>query len=281
MPKSIQTEQHEIDQLLDALFRERGYDFRNYARASLTRRLHLQLKRHKLDHFTQLTPLLLNSDESFDFFLKDMSITVTDMFRDPLFFKKFREVVIPALKSWPFVKIWCAGCATGEEVYSLAIVLQEENFYDRCQIYATDYNNNSLNVAKEGIYPLAKIKQYSANYNKSGAKASFADYYLAKYSGGKIASALKEKIVFSHHNLATDTSFGEMNVILCRNVLIYFDKVLQNRVLTLFDNSLCHGGFLCLGAKESLQFSDIAKKFKAVAGSEKIFRKSYPSGSKE
>lgn len=275
MTAIVRTEQREIDLLLEALYQVRGYDFRHYARASLTRRLHLQLKRHSLNRITQIIPLLLDNEEAFDAFLKDMSITVTDMFRDPLFFKKFREVVVPKLKTWPFVKIWCAGCATGEEVYSLAIVLKEENFYDRCQIYATDYNSNSLRVAKEGIYPLAKLKQYTANYNKSGAKASFAEYYHSKYNGGKIASSLKEKIVFSHHNLVTDSSFGEMNVILCRNVLIYFNKDLQNRVLTLFDNSLCHGGFICLGTKESIQFTEIAKSFDIVAHDEKIFRKSY------
>jgi chemotaxis protein methyltransferase CheR len=273
--ESASAEQHEIDFLLEALYREKGYDFRHYARASLVRRLHLQLKRNRLDNISQMLPLLLHSDEAFETFLKDMSITVTDMFRDPQFFMKLREVVIPKLKTWPFVKIWCAGCATGEEVYSLAIVLKEENFYDRCQIYATDYNNNSLSVAREGIYPLPRIKQYTANYNKSGAKSSFAEYYHSKYNAGIIAKVLKEKIVFSHHNLVTDSIFGEMNLILCRNVLIYFNKELQNRVLTLFDHSLCHGGFLCLGAKESLQFSDVAKTFKVVAADEKIFKKSY------
>lgn len=278
MTEIVEIDQREIDLLLEALYQEKGYDFRHYARASLVRRLHLQLRRHRLDHIVQLIPLLLDNEQAFDAFLQDMSITVTDMFRDPLFFKKFRDVVIPKLKTWPFVKIWCAGCATGEEVYSLAIVLKEEHFYDRCQIYATDYNNNSLRVAKEGIYPLAKLKQYTINYNKSGAKASFADYYHSKYNGGIIATVLKENIVFSHHNLATDSIFGEMNVILCRNVLIYFNRELQNRVLALFNSSLCKGGFLCLGAKESLQFTNVAKAFKVFAHDEKIFKKSYLAG---
>jgi chemotaxis protein methyltransferase CheR len=269
------TEQHEVDLLLEAIYREKGYDFRQYARASLQRRIHSQLKRHGLVHISELIPLYLHSEAAFDSFLKEMSITVTDMFRDPPFYKRFRELVIPKLKTWPFVKIWCAGCATGEEVYSLAIVLKEENFYDRCQIYATDYNNHSLHKAREGIYPLAKLQQYSANYNKSGAKFSFADYYHADYNGGKILENLKKKIVFSHHNLVVDAIFGEMNVIICRNVLIYFNRQLQNRVLSLFDQSLCHGGFLCLGTKETLQFSSIAKTFEVVADQVKIYRKTY------
>ncbi len=273
--ESTQTEQYEIDLLLEAIYREKGYDFRQYARASLVRRLNLQLKRHGLTHYSELIPLLLHTDIAFESFLKEMSITVTDMFRDPLFYKQFRELVVPKLKSWPFVKIWCAGCATGEEVYSLAIVLKEENFYDRCQIYATDYNNNSLHIAKEGIYPLAKLKQYSENYNKSGARSSFADYYHANYNGAKITESLKKKIVFSHHNLVRDSIFGEMNVVFCRNVMIYFNKDLQNRVLSLFTESLCHGGFLCLGTKETLQFSCVAKAFEVVADQEKIFKKAY------
>ena len=275
MTECTRTEQHEIDLLLEAIYREKGYDFRHYARASLIRRIKLQLQRHSLIHISELIPLFLHTETAFDSFLQEMSITVTDMFRDPPFYKRFRELVIPKLKTWPFVKIWCAGCATGEEVYSLAIVLKEENFYDRCQIYATDYNNYSLHTAKEGIYPLAKLKQYSANYNKSGAKSSFADYYHADYNGGKIIENLKKKIVFSHHNLVVDSIFGEMNVILCRNVLIYFNKQLQDHVLSIFDQSLCHGGFLCLGTKETLQFSTVAKTFEVVADQEKIYRKIY------
>ena len=275
MPTNTAKTLREINLLLDAIYQEKGYDFRQYARASLVRRLTLQLQRHGLSHFSELIPLLLHSDVAFESFLKEMSITVTNMFRDPPFYKQFRELVVPKLKTWPFVKIWCAGCATGEEVYSLAIVLKEENFYDRCQIYATDYNNNSLYIAKEGIYPLAKLKQYSENYNKSGARSSFADYYHANYNGGKIIESLKKKIVFSHHNLVSDAVFSEMNVILCRNVLIYFNKELQNRVLFLFDESLCNGGYLCLGTKETLQFSSVAKDFELVADQEKIYRKAY------
>ncbi|MDH4321523.1 MAG: protein-glutamate O-methyltransferase CheR [Desulfobulbaceae bacterium] len=269
------TKRLETELLLEGIFRRYGYDFRHYARASLARRLDLQLRRHKLAHISALIPVLLHDQAAFDLFLQDMSITVTDMFRNPHFFQELREKVIPKLKTWPYVKIWCAGCATGEEVYSLAILLQEENFYDRCQIYATDYNNRSLAIAKDGIYGLDKIKNYTANYNKTGAKGSFADYYHAKYDGAKMNEGLKRNIVFSHHNLATDSVFGEMNLILCRNVLIYFDQDLQNRVLDLYAASLCAGGFLCLGAKESLQFSSVVDTFDPVSRKNNIYRKNY------
>lgn len=269
------TSRLETELLLEAIFRQYGYDFRHYARASLARRIHLQLRRQKVQHISELIPLLLHHRQVFDLFLQDMSITVTDMFRNPLFFKELRETIIPKLKSWPYVKIWCAGCATGEEVYSLAILLQEEGFYDRCQIYATDYNKRSLTIAKDGIYALDKIKNYTANYNKSGPKASFSDYYHAKYDSAKMDKILTRNIVFSHHNLASDSAFGEMNMILCRNVLIYFNQELQNKVLDLYEQSLCAGGYLCLGAKESLQFSSVADKFTPVAGKKNIFRKIY------
>jgi len=270
-----QMNQLETELLLEAVFQRYGYDFRHYASASLTRRISIQLRRQKIKHISELIPVLLHNKEAFDLFLQDMSITVTDMFRNPPFFKELRNLIVPKLKTWPYVKIWCAGCATGEEVYSLAILLKEENFYDRCQIYATDYNKRSLSIAKDGIYSLSKIKNYTANYNKSGAKASFSDYYHAKYDGGKINEELKKNIVFSHHNLVSDSAFGEMNLILCRNVLIYFNQTLQNRVLDLYEKSLCPGGFLCLGAKESLNFSSVEKKFEPVDKKKNIYRKKY------
>lgn len=270
-----QTINLETKLLLEAIFQHHGYDFRHYAQASLARRIEIQLRRQKVKHISELIPLLIHNKEAFNLFLQDMSITVTDMFRNPLFFKEIRESVIPKLKTWPYVKIWCAGCATGEEVYSLAIILKEEKFYDRCRIYATDYNKRSLSIAKEGIYSLNKIKSYTDNYNKSGSKASFADYYHAKYDGAKMIENLKKNIVFSHHNLVSDSIFGEMNLILCRNVLIYFDQDLQNRVLNLYAESLCSGGFLCLGAKESLRFSSVAKLFDTFSKQKNIYRKIY------
>ncbi len=269
----------EIDLLLEGILRRYGYDFRNYARSSLRRRLAQGRKRSGLNHFSDMISRILHDEEFFNGLLKDLSVTVTEMFRDPLFYKAVREIVIPILKTYPFVKIWCAGCATGEEVYSMAILLKEEGFYERTQIYATDINTHSLETARRGVYPLKEIRQFANNYNKSGEKkASLSDYFHANDSSAKIRDSLKENILFSHHNLVTDGSFGEMNLVICRNVLIYFDKTLQNRVLTLFRDSLCRGGFLCLGSKESLIFSEVNKQFEIVSKSEKIFKKKLEAG---
>lgn len=272
---AINIEQVETELLLEAIYRVRGYDFRHYAKASLARRLRIQLNRYGLTRMSELIPLLLYDSSAFDSFLKDMSITVTDMFRDPFFFKKLRETVFPYLNTWPYFKIWCAGCATGEEVYSLAIMLMEENLYDRARIYATDYNKKSLAVAEEGIYPLERVKQFTNNYNSCGGKGSLADYYVARYDRIKMNHSLKKKIVFAHHNLVADAVFGEMNLVLCRNVLIYFDRQLQDRVLKLFYDSLGSGCFLCLGTKESICFSSVENYFEPIAVKEKIFRKKY------
>jgi chemotaxis protein methyltransferase CheR len=182
-------------------------------------------------------------------------------------------MVFPYLRSYPFLKIWHAGCATGEEVYAMAILLKEEGLVKRSRIYATDFNNESLHKAKEGIYPLKKMKTYLDNYNRSGPKASFSDYYHVGYESAKMIETLREGITFANHNLVTDGVFGEMNLIVCRNVLIYFDKDLQNRVLRLFRASLCHRGFLCLGSKESLRFSEVADDFEIISRTGRIFRK--------
>ncbi len=269
----------EIDLLLETIYRQWGYDFRNYARASLERRIQNTMRKLDTTLISELIPLIIHSAECFDIFLKEMSVTVTEMFRDPSFFAVLRENVIPELSAWSHIKIWCAGCATGEEVYSLAILLMEENIFHQCQIYATDFNSNSLAVAKEGVYPLSKMKLFVENYNRAGGKKTFADYYQAKYESVMFDQHLKDNIVFSHHNLISDGSFGEMNLILCRNVLIYFNQTLQNRVLTLFDQSLCYGGFLCLGTKESLEFSGLKQSYSQAIRPEKIFRKNYKTGS--
>jgi chemotaxis protein methyltransferase CheR len=202
-----------------------------------------------------------------------MSITVTEMFRDPAFYTAIREKLIPALKTFPFVKIWHAGCATGEEVYSMAILLHEENFLDRARIYATDFNKHSLDIAEKGVYPARNMALHAANYRASGGKANFEDYYSAGYDLAKMKDMLKKNITFSYHNLVTDSVFGEMNVVICRNVLIYFDKILQERVFGLFTDSLRHSGFLCLGSKESLNFSSVKKNFETVESKQKIYRK--------
>jgi chemotaxis protein methyltransferase CheR len=203
----------------------------------------------------------------------DFSITVTEMFRDPNFYCSFRKNVVPYLKTYPFIKVWHAGCATGEEVYSLAIVLQEEGLYERATIFATDFNEPVLEKAREGIYALKDIRQYTTNYQQAGGSRSFADYYHAQYESAIMDQSLKKNITFASHNLVTDGVFGEMHLIFCRNVLIYFDKTLQNRVLNLFNESLNHGSFLCLGTKETLEFSQVVDSFKTIDGRARIYQK--------
>jgi len=263
----------EIQQLLEAIFFRYGYDFRHYAAASLSRRILNRVAMSGLSCVADLTAKILRDSEVFELFLKDMSITVTEMFRDPYVFKKIREEVCLHLQTYPRINIWHAGCATGEEAYSMAILLKEEGLLDRCQIYATDYNNHSLSIAKKGIYPASQIKQYSQNYMASGAKASFADYYSAKYGLAKMDDSLKKNITFANHNLMKDQSFAQMHLILCRNVLIYFDPELKNRALDIFNQSLIHRCFLVLGDKETLDFSQVQDSFDVSSRKEKIYRK--------
>ena len=269
-----ETQDFEIKQLLEAIFFRYGYDFRNYALASLQRRILNRVALSGLSCVAELTAKILHDSHMFDLFLKDMSITVTEMFRDPHVFKKIREEVCLHLKTYPRINIWHAGCATGEEAYSMAILLKEEGLLDRTQIYATDYNNHSLAIAEKGIYPAAQIKQYTQNYLASGAKASFADYYTAKYDLAKMDDSLKENITFANHNLMKDQAFAQMHLILCRNVLIYFDPELKNQVLDVFNQSLIHRCFLVLGDKETLDFSQLQDSFDLTSRKEKIYRKS-------
>ncbi|WP_243767457.1 CheR family methyltransferase [Paenibacillus agricola] len=271
-----QTEKIEIDLLLEAIYQQYGYDFRNYARSSLMRRLHFVREKSDLERISDMIPLVLYEASFANQLLLDLSVTVTEMFRDPEFFLELRNKVIPLLRTYPFVKIWHAGCATGEEVYSMAVLLEEEGFYDRVQIYATDINQESLKIAEEGIYPVENIRKFTTNYQKSGGQSTFSDYYHAKYEMGKINESLKRNIVFSQHNLATDHAFGDMHIIICRNVLIYFDKHLQNHVFNLFNSSLITRGFLCIGSKESIEFSDIHTQFEAISSKWRIFRKLLP-----
>ncbi len=270
-------ERIEMELLLEAIFRRWGYDFRQYAPASLKRRLEHRMRRAEMTQLSEMLPKILHDEEFFNQLLGDLSITVTEMFRDPHFYAAFRKQVVPVLRTYPFIKIWHAGCATGEEVYSMAVLLHEEGLYDRAQIYGTDYNNHSLEIAKQGVYPLDSMQTFTANYQAAGGKASFADYYLARYGSAKIAGFLKENVTFAHHNLAADGPFGEMNVVVCRNVLIYFDQDLQDSVLTLFRDSLCHRGYLCLGTKETLDFSAVGNEFETVAGKERVFRALQPA----
>jgi chemotaxis protein methyltransferase CheR len=263
----------EIDMLLNGIRSRYGYDFTHYSRASLKRRLERALAQNKLAHFSELLDRLFHDEKCFDEFLKTMSITVTEMFRDPPFHLAVRRHVVPVLKTYPFVKIWHAGCATGEEVYSMALVLHEEGFLDRARIYATDFNTHSLDTASSGVYSAKHMASCKANYLEAGGTADFSGYLSDGYELAKFKDFLKERITFSYHNLVTDGVFGEMNMICCRNVLIYFDKTLQDQVLQKFADSLRHGGFLCLGSRESLKFSAVAPLFAPVDSSQRIYRK--------
>jgi chemotaxis protein methyltransferase CheR len=265
----------EIALLLEAVYQKYGYDFRNYSEAHIKRRIRNRMALSGLEDVSQIQSRVLN-DEAFAYtFLQDLSITVTQMFRDPCFYKSVRENVIPLLRTYPFIKIWHAGCATGAEAYSMAIILQEEGLYDRTTIYATDFNQQALNRGKEGIFANSLMKEYTANYQLSGGKESFSDYYTSNYDNVIMNQSLKKNIVWANHNLVTDSVFAEVHMILCRNVLIYFDAVLQNKVQKLFHSSLINGGILCLGSKESLRFTDFNESYQELDKKQRIFKKKY------
>lgn len=267
----------EIKDFVDTIYEKYGYDFRDYSSAHLKRRL---INRMILSNISLPEVLLkkILTDTSFtSILLNDLSIQVTEMFRDPSFYFALREVVIPIMKTYSFIKIWHAGSSTGEEVYSMAILLKEENLYDRCMIYATDFNQDALDHGKEGVYSDEKIKEYIKNYQQSGGKANLSDYFIHNYNRIIINADIRKNIVWANHNLATDSVFAEVNLILCRNVMIYFNKDLQNKVNSLFLNSLTNGGVLCLGMKESLQFTDVYNKYIELDKKNKIFKKKYPN----
>ncbi len=260
-------EKIEIDLLLAGIQKRYGYDFTHYSHASLMRRLEKAREQAKAMHFTELLDKLLHDEKGDALFEKILElcqlIAVTVVI----------EKIVPVLKTFPFVKIWHAGCATGEEVYSMALLLHEEGFLDRARIYATDFNKHSLDTASNGVYPAKHIETYAANYRESGGTRDFSDYYSDGYELAKFKNFLKERITFSYHNLVTDGVFGEMNLVCCRNVLIYFDKTLQDHVLAKFTDSLRHGGFLCMGNKESLNFTAVKKQFETVDTKQKIYKK--------
>lgn len=266
-------EEIELAVLLEAIFLRYGHDFRQYARSSVRRRVKRIQQIAKVGSVAELVPRLLRDAAFFASILGEFSVTVTDMFRDPGFFLALREQVVPYLRTYPSAKCWDAGCATGESAYSTAIVLEEEGVYDRSTVFATDFNAEALARAREGIYSMEKMRAYTANYQAAGGKRSFSDYYHARYGSAILNAPLKRNIMFAEHNLATDGVFGEMHYISCRNVLIYFDRALQDRVLALFHDSLAHGGFLALGSKESLRFSAVEEKFEIVDRKWKIYRK--------
>ncbi|UKO99810.1 CheR family methyltransferase [Nostoc sp. UHCC 0870] len=263
----------EIQLLLEGLYQYYGYDFRNYALASLKRRIHSFMHSQGLKNISALQEKLLHDRTCVDRFLVDLTVNVTSMFRDPSFYLSFRHNVVPLLRTYPFIRIWHAGCSTGEEVYSMAILLQEENLYHRCRIYATDTNEKVLQTAKTGIFPLKLMQEYTQLYLKAGGKESFSQYYTAAYDHAIFRASLRDNVIFAQHNLATDSSFNEFNVIFCRNVLIYFNQILQKQVHTLFYNSLCNFGILGLGRQESLRFTPYEQYYEEIAKGEKLYRR--------
>ncbi|MFL5561835.1 MAG: CheR family methyltransferase [Gemmatimonadaceae bacterium] len=265
-------EQLEIELLLEAIFRHYGFDFRSYAFSSIRRRIWKRINAEELPNVTSLQERVLHDPQVMERLLLDLSINVTAMYRDPGFYRAFREQVVPLLRTYPFIRVWHAGCSTGEEVYSMAILLEEEGLLGKSRLYATDINEVVLQQARAGIFPLERMQEYTENYIKAGGKRAFSEYYVAKYDGALFNPSLTEHVVFSQHNLVTDRSFSEFNVILCRNVLIYFDRSLQAKVHRLFYDSLVNFGILGLGGKESLKFSQYEDCYEQIS-SEKIYRK--------
>jgi len=266
-------ERVEVDLLLEGIYRHYGFDFRGYAYASLRRRIWKRAYAEGLPSVSALQAAVLHDVAVLDRLLDDLSVNVTAMFRDPSFWAAFRAQVVPLLRTYPFFRIWHAGCSTGEEVFAMAILLEEEGLYDRARVYATDMNERVLRRARAGIFPLERMKEYTENYLRAGGTGEFSGYYTAGYDGARFSPALLRNVVFAQHNLVTDRSFSEFNAILCRNVLIYFDKALQARVHRLCYDSLATFGVLALGSRETLRFSTHEMCFEPLVPSEKIYRK--------
>jgi len=265
---------HEIDILLEDIYRDYGYDFLQYSRASMKRRINRLMTNDRLASFAELRFVLKDNPAFLQHFVEEITVNLTEMFRDPLFFRQLREEILPQLGTYPLIRVWVAGCSTGEEAYSMSILLKEANLYHKSLIYATDINPRVLDIARNGVYPLSQIKSFSENYIESGGKQDFSKYYTANYEWAKFDADLKQKMILSTHNLVSDTSFNSFQLILCRNVVIYFNKDLQERVFKLFDASLENLGYLALGSKETIRFSGIQHNFTAV-GDQKIWKKLY------
>ncbi|MES2544570.1 MAG: protein-glutamate O-methyltransferase CheR [Bacteroidota bacterium] len=264
--------EHHLQQFINEIYDAYGYDFGGYSHASFKRRLE---RVYQLDGFTSFQEFLYkikNDTDYLTYVIEEITVNVTEMFRDPSFYKVLREEILPALRSKPFIRIWHAGCSTGQEVYSMAILLSEEGLLPKTIIYATDINQAVLESAKKGVFSLRLMKEYAENYREAGGKKDFSEYYIANYGLAKFDKGLSEKMVFSQHNLVSDSSFNEFDLILCRNVMIYFDKDLQDRVLHLFDDSLAKLGYLALGTKETLKFTSVQKNFQQLR-KEKIWKK--------
>ncbi|CAM3900253.1 CheR family methyltransferase [Mesobacillus thioparans] len=267
----MKNEELELELLLLAIYRLSGYDFRNYMRSSILRRTTARMNAEKLSSITGLTEKLIHDERVLDDILKDFSINVTEMYRDPPFFKALREEVVPLLRELPEIRIWHAGCSTGEEAYSMAILIEEEGLADRTKIYATDMNETVLAKAESGTMPLHKMQAYTKNYIMAGGNRSFSEYYDADSEFARLKPSLKKNIVFAQHNLVTDGSFNEFHLIICRNVLIYFNLELQKQVFQLFNESLSQGGFLGLGTKEAARVE--LGFLEAFNSREKLYRK--------
>lgn len=262
----------EIHLVVEALRMRYGYDFRNYAKDSLSRRMMHCLASCTLDHVSDMIPRLLHEGAFLHRLITTLSVVVTTMFRDPHVYQTLQDKVFPDLKKQEYINIWHAGCATGEEVYSLAILLTEHGLYDRARIYATDLNDDALDMARAGVYPVENIDEYTNNYKKAGGRKKFGAYHEAGQTHIRMHAALKTNLLFASHNLVTDGVFAEMHLILCRNVLIYFDKVLQQRVLTLFHESLGKNGFLCLGDKENMDATNEKFPFRSISRKHRIYQ---------
>ena len=264
---------HELKELLESIRSVYGYDFTEYAEASVKRRVVHFMDINRISSIRELSKILVKEDTVFEQFVQEVTVNVTEMFRDPSFYKSLRENVCNRLATYPSIKVWIAGSSTGEEVYSVAILLKEEGLLERSVIYATDINQLVLQKGKEGIYPISHMKNYTTNYLKAGGKNNFSDYYMARYDAVMLDKSIRQNIVFSVHNLTTDKSFNEFQLILCRNVLIYFNQQLQSKVIDLFYESLCPFGFLGLGNKEPLFFATRKQQFEEIDRKERIFMK--------
>jgi chemotaxis protein methyltransferase CheR len=263
----------EISIVLHDVLEMYGYDFTDYSRASLKRRISRLIINDRFASFAEFRFKVRSDRVYFNRFVEEITVNVTEMFRDPGFYKTLREEVLPLLATWPMIRIWHAGCSSGEEVYSMAILLHEAKLLNKSLLYATDINPSVLEKVRHGVYPISQMKQYSENYIASGGKQDFSSYYTAQYNSAKFDEFLGKRIVLATHNLVSDRSFNEFQLILCRNVMIYFDKKFQERVLELFYDSLEMHGYLALGSKETLKFTEVSKKFKQLESRERIWKK--------
>ena len=271
--RDLDLEGIEIRLLTEGIYRHYGFDFRDYSMASLKRRIWKRVYAEGLSTVSGLQEKVLHDSGCMERLLLDLSINTTAMFRDPTFYLAFRKKVVPVLRTYPFVRIWHAGCSTGEEVYSMAILLYEEGLYDRCRIYATDINEAVLQRAKEGIFPIHTMRENTSNYITAGGTGTFSEYYVAKYDYAIFRPSLRENVVFAQHNLVTDASFNQFNVIFCRNVLIYFNNTLQDKVQNLFLESLENFGILGLGKKETIRYTSVVDNYEVIDEEERIYRR--------